>query len=129
MPLDETETRDIISSLDFNKSSGPFCVPNCIFKKFAHYLANPITRMINQSLTEGKFPNILKFANVCPIYKKGDKNKCEKYRPIFLLSNLSKIFDRAMHSRLYKFFDDSNLLFDLQFRFRKSIPLHMPFLA
>ena len=76
--------------------------------------------MINKSFIEGKFPNILKFADICPIYKKSDKYKCENYRPISLLSNLSKIFERAMHTRLYKFFEAYNLLFETQFGFRKQ---------
>ena len=74
--------------------------------------------IINNSFAEGKFPDLLKIANVCPIYKKGDRNKCENYRPISLLSNLSKLFERAMHTRLYSFLDTNSCLYDLQFGFR-----------
>ena len=52
--------------------------------------------------------------------KKNVKQKCENYRPISLLSNLSKLFERAMHTRLYDFFEKSNLFYDLQFGFRKK---------
>ena len=68
----------------------------------------------------GNFPNLLKSANVCPIYKKKDKTRCENYRPISLLSNLSKLFERSMHTRLYKFLDESNSFYELQFGFRKK---------
>ena len=74
----------------------------------------------NMSLSEGVFPKLMKLANVCPIFKKSDKNKCENYRPISLLSNLSKIFERVMHTRLYDFLDDSNVFYELQFGFRKQ---------
>ena len=61
----------------------------------------------------------MKLANVCPIFKKNDKNKCENYRPISLLSNLSKNFERIIHTRLYDFLDECNIFYDLQFGFRK----------
>ena len=40
-------------------------------------------------------------ANICPIFKKGDRTKCENYRPISLLSILSKIFERAICNIIY----------------------------
>ena len=63
---------------------------------------------------------MLKFASVCPIFKKGSKEKCENYRPISLLSNISKLFERAMHSRVYDFLESSKVFYNLQFGFRKK---------
>ena len=48
------------------------------------------------SLIEGVFPNINKEADVRPSYKKGDRTRCENYRPISLLSNVSKIFELVL---------------------------------
>ena len=76
--------------------------------------------MINSSFTEGSFPNILKIAQVCTVFKKGERELRENYRPISLLSNLSKLFERAMHSRVYSFLESSGLFFDLQFGFRNK---------
>ena len=76
--------------------------------------------MINSSFTEGKFPDILKIAQVCTVFKKGERDLRENYRPISLLSNLSKLFERAMHSRVYNFLENSGLFFDLQFGFRSK---------
>ncbi len=72
------------------------------------------------SLSQGIFPDLLKDAEVCPIYKKNDKDKCENFRPISLLSNLSKLFERAMHTRLYEFIHNSGKIYDKQFGFRKK---------
>ena len=44
----------------------------------------------------------------------------ENYRPISLLSNLSKIFERAMHTRLYSFIEEFDSFYDLQYGFRKK---------
>ena len=51
------------------------------------------------SFNQGIFANILKIANVIPIRKKGDKLDCNNYRPISLLSNISRIFEKSMHIR------------------------------
>ena len=79
-----------------------------------------MTVLVNKSLKEGVFPKLLKYALVCPFYKKSDKTKCANYRPISLLSNLSKIFERAMYNRIDQFLDENNIFYDLQFGFRKK---------
>ena len=72
------------------------------------------------SLKEGIFPRLNKEAYVCPIFKKNDKLKCEKYRPISLLSNISKISERVMYNRIEEFLTSSNILYNMQFGFRKK---------
>ena len=52
---------------------------------------------------KGIFPDFLKVANVVPIHKKGEKLDPNNYRPISLLSNISKLYDKAMHVRLTNF--------------------------
>ena len=83
-------------------------------------LADPIKTLLNLSIINGNFPELLKKADVCPIYKKNDKTRCENYRPISLLSNLSKLYERAMHTRIYDFLEQSNVFYKFQFGFRKK---------
>ena len=72
------------------------------------------------SFSQGVFPNIFKIANVIPIHKKGDKLDCNNCRPISLLSNISKIFEKSMHIRLVNFVRENKLLFFHQFGFRNG---------
>ena len=72
------------------------------------------------SLSEGIFPKLNKEASVCPIYKKDDKEKCANYRPISLLPNLSKLFEKVMYARLEHFLKTSDILYKFQFGFRKE---------
>ena len=60
---------------------------------------------MNESLKSGTFPQVLKAARVVPIYKSGKKSIREIYRPISILSVLSKIFERVVHERLYNLMD------------------------
>ena len=72
------------------------------------------------SFKEGAFPSLNKEASVCPIFKKGDRTKCENYRPISLLSNLSKLFEKVMYARIEDFLKSSDILYKYQFGFRKQ---------
>ena len=72
------------------------------------------------SFEEGVFPSLNKEADVCPIFKKFNRKKCENYRAISLLSNISKIFERVMYTRLETFLNLSDILYRFQFGFRKG---------
>ena len=119
-PVDDDEVKSMISKLSTSKACGPNSIPTHILKTNLDFLVSPLKHIINLSFSEGRFPELLKLAEVCPIFKKKDKNKCENYRPISLLSNLSKLFERAMHIRIYEFFEAHNIFSDLQFGFRKK---------
>ena len=54
----------------------------------------------------GSFPEKLKHADNKPIYKKESRNEKENYRPVSILSSLSKILERCMHDQLKDYFDE-----------------------
>ena len=70
-------------------------------------------------------PNDLKHADIVQIYKKNSKCEKENYRPVSILSNLSKIHEKVMHNQLYEYFD--NILFSSQCGFQcgKGIVLNI----
>ena len=119
-PVDDKEMLDMFSKIDSSKSCGPNSISSNLLKIHAKAFFSPVKDMINSSFTEGKFPDILKIAQVYTVFKKGERDFRENYRPISLLSNLSKLFERAMHSRVYNFLENSGLFFDLQFGFRSK---------
>ena len=117
---DQLEIAQIINGFNRSKSCGPFSIPTKILKEFSQHLISPLTTIVNKSLEEGTFPKLLKSASVCPIFKKNDKTKCANYRPISLLSNISKVFERIMYNRIENFLDDFDVIYKLQFGFRKK---------
>jgi hypothetical protein len=69
-------------------------------------------------LVTGTFPNRLKYSEIKPVYKKGDRTQIENYRPISLLHVFSKIFEKVLYKRLYNHLSLNNILAKDQFGFR-----------
>jgi len=74
------------------------------------YISSPLTYICNRMLSSGIFPTRLKFAEVKPIFKKGDKNDTSNYRPVSLLTSFSKIFERVIYNRLYHHINTNHIL-------------------
>ena len=79
----------------------------------------PLSIIVNQSLCTGIFPDKLKIAKVIPLYKKQDEKVFGNYKPISLLSSVSKVFERIVFDKLYDYFTTNGLLFNSQYGFRK----------
>ena len=83
--IEEIEIKNIISNLK-NTAAGHDDFPACsIMKECADFYITPLTYIINLSISQGHFPSELKLAKVIPIYKSGDKQIIENYRPIAVL--------------------------------------------
>lgn len=74
--------------------------------------------IINYCIEKGIFPNCLKPGRVIPIYKKGDSNELDNYRPICILPTMSKIFESVIKKRILDYFERNNLFTASQFGFR-----------
>ena len=84
-------------------------------------LLHLFSNLINRSFQTGIFPTLLKTSKVILIFKnKGSPLEVSNYRPISLLSNIEKVYEKAMHSRLMGFLEGQNLIYARQFGFRKS---------
>ena len=114
------EVYSIICSMNPRKSCGPNSIPTKLLKGCPIIYSYIISLLINKSFNEYSFPDQLKIAQVITTYKMKDKSLCENYRPMSLLSNISKIYERTFHTRLYDFLEDCNSLYIRQFGFRKS---------
>ena len=102
------------------KAFGPSSIPTVILKHFRKTISIPLTKLVNLSFDQGKFPSILKIAKVLAIFKKGDKLDANNYRPISLLSNLSKIIEKIMHKRLYFYLEQNKVFYPFLFGFRNQ---------
>ena len=119
-PTNEKEIEQKIKAMKDNKALGPNSIRTKILKVHSKTLSKLLAELINLSLNQGKFPAILKIVKVITIHKRGDKGECDNYRPISLISNISKLIEKTVHERLYSFLEKEQLLFEGQFRFRNN---------
>jgi len=117
-PSSANEVGLIMSSLS-SRGCSPDSVPNFIFKYLSFELSSVISSLFNLSVVEGKFPACLKVARVTPVFKSGDKSMVSNYRPISILSTISKVFEKLMCRRLMEYLDKNEILKNNQFGFRK----------
>ena len=123
-----SEILNIISDLNNKMSFGSDNIPLSIMKSSAVEVAIPLSEIINLSLSSGCFPNSLKVAKVCPLFKNGAKNDVRNYRPISVLTSFSKVFEKVVFNRLNSFCDKNNILNDSQYGFRKKHSSYMALL-
>ena len=115
---DPAEIILLINGLNPSKASGPNGIPTKILQMIANIICVPLSKIFNISIVTGTHPEKLKHANVVPIFKKGSRLLVSNYRPIPLLSNLNKIFEKIIYNRMYAFLKKHDILYELQFGFR-----------
>ena len=120
-PCTGEEIIDIFNKIDTSKSSGPNSIPKYIIKTALTEISMILSQIFNISFETGKFPNTLKIAKIIPIYKnKGSETEVSNYRPIALLSNIDKVFEKLVHKRLISYLENNSLIFSRQFGFRSK---------
>ena len=122
MTLTLTTSDEITNVIKQQKNSCP-CHDNIHVKilKLASTVISPVLlRIINHSFQIGIFPDTLKIAKLIPIFKAGDRLQTSNYRPISILSTISKLIGKLMFDRLSFFITENNVLSSNQFGFRKK---------
>ena len=116
-PTTPAAVESLKNCIKSNKAIGPNSIPTKILKEFKTELSEPLSDMINVSFNKGIIPDFLKVANFTPIHKKDEKLDPNNYRPISLLSNISKLYEKAMHILLINFLRKNKVLFCYEFGF------------
>ena len=107
-----------ISQLKNNSSLND--IPTLVLKICKRNIATYLSKLFNMCIDQSLFPNIFKISRITPIYKKGSRSLIENYRPIAVLPNLSKLFDKLIYSRVQNFFISRSFFSENQFGFRKN---------
>ena len=92
----EVEVSYMLKSLDTAKATGPDGIPATLLKETADVITPSLCRLFNKSISSGSLPDEWKTANIVQVYKKGDNENAENYRPISLLCIISKILERCV---------------------------------
>ena len=73
-------------------------------------LVKPLSLIYKNCIDTGVFPDIWKKSNIVPVYKRGDKQIIDNYRPISLLPICGKILEKILLNLIYEFLEENNLL-------------------
>ena len=92
------EIVQLIKGLDVSKANGPDRISARMLKGTCESIAPSLTNLFNLSIAKGHFPKLWKEARVVPIPKSTTKHSPSGYRPISLLSILSKLLEKHFHS-------------------------------
>jgi len=110
------EIEKMIKTLKCKTSLGYDAIPMQILKVSTTFITPPLTYMCNKSLLSGVFPFQLKFSEIKPLYKIGDRMDITNFRPIYLL----KILEKVIHTRLYQHINQNDILATEQYGFKNN---------
>ena len=120
-PTTPVEVGNIINDLKNKPTSNTSIVPVRVLKSIAHIIELPLSIIINKSFLDGVFPDKLKLSKVIPIFKSGEKNSMNNYRPISILPNFIKIFEKKFYRRMLSYIDKNCILKCCQYGLRKNL--------
>jgi len=118
LPEDVVLQSNLLNSSNSNDTYG---LPVSSLKISKHVIAPYVADLYNLCITDSVFPTKLKLAKVIPVYKSGDKMQPSNYRPISLLSNFSKIFEKFISANLLSFLAQNSILCPQQLGFRQGL--------
>lgn len=119
-PVTKIETMNIIASLKNNKAPGVDGIQAETLKEVAAEICEPLTYILNLILQSGECPELFKISIIRPIFKKGDRTDANNYRPISLISNLAKIFEKSLKIRIQNFIEKFKIISPNQYGFQKN---------
>ena len=109
-PVHPDQVEEIIRVLKNSGSCGLDSIDARTLKLGKDYIVPAITHIVNLSISTQTFPEDWKVSRVIPLHKKKDQNLPKNYRPVSLLSSVSKILERAIFLQIIEYFESNGLL-------------------
>ena len=100
----EDDIMKVIQKLDPNKAHGQDNISIRMIEICGKSVCIPLRKIFEECLRSGTFPLEWKKGNFVPIFKKGDKQIFENYRPVLLLPIFGKILERLIFEEIFSFF-------------------------
>ena len=119
-PTSEEEIVKIVNKLPSKLSSGHDNVSNVLLKELIDILVPVLVKIFNQSLETCEFPEVMKIAEVVPLFKGKEHYLTNNYRPISLLTTVSKVLEKIVYRRVYDYLTKTGQLYENQYGFREK---------
>ena len=117
-PVTEEEISKALCKLRTKKSCGPDGLHPRFIRDVGSFIVTPLVHIINRSFQTGIVPSKIKVAKVKPLFKGGEKDLATNYRPISMLSVITKIMEGAMYKRVQSYLEKYKILSPDQYGFR-----------
>ena len=114
-----TQVLQMLNGLSKSKGTGIDNISGKILKVAASAISPSLTYLFNWAISSCCFPDDWKVAKVMPLFKKGDRNLPDNYRPISILPSISKLIERILYDQLFNHLTACDVLHERQFGFRK----------
>ena len=111
----DLQLENAFTSLKTNKSLRYDDISDEAVKRVSNEMFVILKHIFNISLAKGVFPDKLKIARVTPIFRKRSNTLVTNNIPISVIPCFSKLLERIMYNRLYKFLAENNILYQMQF--------------
>ena len=118
-PVTKEQTTNLIRLLNNKKAIQSTDIPSKLIKEYCVCFFEFIHKDINLCIAAGNFVDDFMQAEIRPFYKKDGRTDKSNYRPISILSNVLKIYERSLYNQLYDYFD-KNIFSKYQCGFRKG---------
>ena len=110
-----------ITNLDSSKPSGPVCILVVVLKNCEPEISYKLAEFFNICAKESRFPDCWKVSSLVPVFMNvWERSMAKNYRPVSLLSVISKVFEKLVYNRLVDHLEKCGLFSDLQYSFRSS---------
>ncbi len=115
-----------LSKLKSKSSVGNDNISMKLLKEIMPLIIMPIIHLFNLSLKTGYIPDNYKCAKIIPIYKAGEKDRFDNYRPISILPALSKLLEKIVAFQMIRYLEGNKMLYQHQYGFRRSRDTQQP---
>ena len=118
--VSEAKVKKVLRSLSNSRSTGLDELDNFSVKLAADYIAKPLHHIVTLSIMQQKFPTSWKYSKVLPLHKKEDLLERKNYRPVAILSPLSKVLEKIVYEHLYDYFTVNRIFHPNLHGYRKN---------
>lgn len=119
LSISNQDVSDAICHLKNSSSLDFYGLNSYMVKSSAEFLIEPLTLLYNKCIDVGIWPEPLKITKVSPLYKKGNRDTVDNFRPIAIVPLIGKIFEIIIKSRLIMYFENLSVFSKSQFGFRE----------
>ena len=119
-PTTRNKVLSLLNRLNKSKATGLDMISARLVRECVDLICIPICNIFNQLIIQGIFPDDWKCTRVTLLFKLGDRNDVNNYRPISVISVVAKVFERIVYDQLYAYLEEHSFICKYRSGFRAT---------